>query len=37
MKHPKDMHDLIIYWASAAIALGLAVVQIFNLRAAVPW
>ena len=37
MKHPKDMHDLVIYWTAAAIALGLAVVQILNLREVVPW
>jgi len=37
MKHPKDMHDLVIYWTAAAIALGLALVQILNLREVVPW
>ena len=37
MKHPKDMHDLVIYWTAAEIALGLALVQILNLREVVPW
>jgi hypothetical protein len=37
MKQPKDVHHLAMYWATTAMALGLAVIQIFNFSQVVPW